>query len=315
MGSLLLMSPPGGLPAPQRGIALGLFASEHRLAVYAPLLEEIRAAGATRVELVLRWSQARPGSTRIQPSAATPSDAVVMEVIAAARKLGLKVALLPTIHIQGRGWRGEIPPSPTWWKAYRRFLLHVAHLAARGGVDLLSVGSELVLVERDAASWRALIAEVRGVFRGRLTYSANWDHYAPITFWDALDAVSISAYPSLGDATTEAELVQAWAGARARIEAFARARGKPLILSEVGYPGHALAARRPWDYGADAPRDLALQARCYAAFFRAWAGTRAEIYLWNWFGRPQDAGYSPRGKPALKVLRRWYRSPAAGGAP
>ena len=33
------------------------------------------------------------------------------------------------------------------------------------------------------------------------------------------------------------------------------------------------------------------------------------FFLWNWFGRggPDDGGFTPRGKPAEGVLRRWFQ--------
>jgi len=69
------------------------------------------------------------------------------------------------------------------------------------------------------------------------------------------------------------------------------------------------AASRPWDYTVRAPVDLEEQRRCYAAFVDAWRGAAlAGVYFWDWSGPggASDAHYTPRGKPAEAVVRRWF---------
>ena len=51
----------------QRGVSLGLFASDPRFD-YAPLLDEIVAAGATDVQLDVVWMQRDIHSARIHPA-------------------------------------------------------------------------------------------------------------------------------------------------------------------------------------------------------------------------------------------------------
>ena len=49
-------------------------------------------------------------------------------------------------------------------------------------------------------------------YHGLLTYSANWDHYQNIPFWDHLDIISTNSYYKLGenkDVTVE-EIVRRW---------------------------------------------------------------------------------------------------------
>src|SRR5205814_5804340 len=110
----------------------------------------------------------------------------------------------------------ELQFTPGNWRAfftsYRAFLLHHALLAEREGFDGLVVGHELVSATRaDPARWRALIAEVRRVYHGTLTYGANWnEELERIPFWRDLDCVGVSFYPPLtahagaGDAELEA---------------------------------------------------------------------------------------------------------------
>jgi hypothetical protein len=81
----------------------------------------------------------------------------------------------------------------------------------------------------------------------------------------------------------------------------------------VSRPG---TTAEPWRWperprGESSPLGLEAQERAYEAFFRAfwhrpWV---AGAYFWKWYpdppaGAPVD--YSPQGKPAERVLARWY---------
>ena len=68
------------------------------------------------------------------------------------------------------------------------------------GVELMCVGTELTSSVRYEARWREVIARVRSVYEGPLTYAANWhDEYLDIKFWDALDYAGLDPYFPLSD--------------------------------------------------------------------------------------------------------------------
>ena len=198
-----------------------------------------------------------------------------------------------------------------WWASYGAFINHYATIGQDAGVSLLAVGSELVSMERHKDRWTALIARVRATFRGRLTYSANWDHFEPVPFWDQLDVVGVTAYQGLSrksDPTVD-DLVAGWAAFRTKLQGWAARNDYKYLFTEVGYPSRK-GAFRPWAYGEDGPADPELQRKCYEALRLVWQDDpRLQgLYLWNWFGLGglQDAGYTPRGKPAEQVLKAWW---------
>lgn len=323
-----------GLPAPtprdarfRRGVSLGLFVSnpdpEYRRMLYGQMLDEIAALGATDLQLVVRWSQANVRASALARDAErTAPDALLGWVIDAARARKLRVFLMPIIHVTHRRrgeWRGTLAPTDldAWWASYRRFIGHYAALAQRHGVALFAVGSELVSMERHRERWRALIAEVRPRFTGQLTYSANWDHFEPVLFWDALDVIGVTAYQPLSaaDDPDEATLRAGWRGFRNRLRRLSLREARPYIFSEVGYPANAHGARRPWDYQPKGTARPDLQTRCFRALFREWhADPKLDgVFVWNWFGvgGPHDRGYSPRDRGAAAVLRWWFNPTAA----
>jgi hypothetical protein len=299
---------------PMRGVAVGMWAgSEPDRAV-----EEIAGLGASHVALAVFWRQRDVRASEIAPAAEiSTSDERLRAAIRRARAIGLEVFLLPIVDVEVRRpgeWRGTLAPAdlPAWWRAYHRFILHYAALAAEEEVALFAVGSELAATEAWRDRWYGLISAVRRRYPGKLVYSANWDHFEKVSFWERLDYVGVTGYNELtrDDDASEDELLMAWRQVRARLVGFAARAGRPLVLTEVGYTSQNGAARRPWDYTVRARVDVEEQRRCYAAFVRAWRGdpALAGVFFWEWGGRGglRDAGYTPRGKPAEIVLRSWF---------
>lgn len=325
------LAAPAPTPPPMRGFALGVYRKmgEPRPWDYAGELDELQRLGVTHVSMVVSWKQRDVRANTIAPDAQTTiPDAALRALLRGAARRGLKVLLFPILELEVRRpleWRGTLKPTDldAWWKAYARFVLHYAQIAADEGVAVYSVGSELVSTEAWRDRWYALISAVEKRYSGELLYSANWDHFEPVSFWERLDYVGVTAYHELTRApdAPQVELAKAWAKPRDALIAFARRVKKPVVITEVGYTSQDGAAIHPWDYTSRAAIDLEEQRRCYAGFVEAWAGVPElhGVFFWNWFGAggKTDGSYTPRGKPAEGVVRGWYgggpRAPAAPG--
>lgn len=105
--------------------------------------------------------------------------------------------------------------------------------------------------------WRELIAEMRKVYSGRLTYAANFDQYKEVGFWDALDLIGINAYFPLRtlkdrDATGPElydVLLESWRTILGRYVAFREEinlGSKPALFTEIGYTRRRRATLAPW---------------------------------------------------------------------
>ncbi len=123
----------------------------------------------------------------------------VIELIRMAKENEMKVMLKPQVWLQG-GWVGDFVLESDkewldWERAYKKYILFYAQIAEKNDVDIYCVGTEYktaAILRPDF--WISLIAEIRKVYKGKLTYAANWDEYNEISFWDKLDFIGINAY-------------------------------------------------------------------------------------------------------------------------
>ena len=310
-----------GTPPEIRGIALGLFADSPSHD-YTPQLQEIAALGATHVAVVVTWFQQDIYSTEIVADPRrTPSMATIRATLSTARRLGLETMLFPYVRVDRKlephHWRGCLEPRDraAWFHAYGEWIESLAVLAASEQVDILSLGSEMSSVDVDTEAWITMIQGVRRVFPGRVTYSANWDHYEAVQFWEHLDIVGMTGYfelvaPDHNNPTLE-EICEGWREWYVRLIRWQSGIARPILLTEVGYRSNDGAASAPWRWGEEENQvDLEEQRMLYEAVARVWSGESRlmGIFFWNWWGEGGSSchDYTPRGKPAAEVLRRWF---------
>ncbi len=249
-----------------------------------------------------------------------------------AKRFGIRTLLKPHIWLRNSSngkWRGEIEMNSeqdwqSWFASYRTFIFHYARFAERNDIEALAVGTELrtTAVKREQ-DWRDIIEEIRKVYSGKLTYSANWyGEFEEIPFWDALDYIGIQGYFPLTDKEhpTVDELKAGWQPHLQTIEGISRRHNKPVIFTEIGYRSAADAAIRPWEW----PRrrreqateaDLQTQANCYEAFFQTfWQKDWCMgAFFWKWFPKLRSdsdyrgKGFTPQNKPAEQVMANWFK--------
>ncbi len=310
---------PADLVRPLAGVALPMHHRDPRRR-YDRELREIRALGADWVLLVVATEQLDAEASHVpRTSPRTPPDERVAATVRRARELGLEVLLMPVVLLARAGpddWRGSLRPAnpDAWWASYGELVGGLAEVGRAEGAAALAVGSELASLEREEARWRALVAATRARFPGRLTYSANWDHFDAIRFWDALDFAGMTAYFRLSPEPdpTVADLARGWRRALGEARRLGARSHLPVVLTEVGVPSLRGGAAAPWDYTRDAPADPDLQRRAFEAFAEVFlpdghpVPSLGGLFLYDWWGRggPDDRTYTARGKPAEEVWRR-----------
>ncbi len=239
------------------------------------------------------------------------SDQGIEDLARMAHSLGMKVFLKPQLWVRGSSTTQLDFRDPAerkeWFAQYGKFIDHYARLATRIHADLFAVGVELTNLSRYSAPWRTIIAHVRRIYPGPLVYAANFgSEFDHVTFWNDLDYIGLDEYYPLPPNLSTTSLVR-------RVERVAVEYRRPVLFTEVGFPSLVNAQQQPWN---NSPRAISLeeQERCYQAIFRAFYRQPwfEGMYWWkvgtNDAGGPDDGSFTPWGKPAMQVVREWYKS-------
>ena len=217
-----------------------------------------------------------------------------------AQAAGVKTMLKPHIWLRRSGdkWRSDIAMSSDeewdeWFASYQEWILHYARLAQELDIAALCIGTELHHTTKyHPDRCRLIIVEIRKVYKGQLTYAANWyREYEDIKFWDQLDYIGIQAYFPLSTKNnpSKQDLVKAWKKHSKSIHRISTKYRKKVILTEIGYTNTAAAATEPWVWPQDLSEGVeisdATQSRCYEALFESlwheeWI---SGIFIWKWF--------------------------------
>ena len=295
-------------------------------------MEQLASLGVEWACLSPTWYQYQYNSTKINPLRdRTPSDESLIFAIRKLHELKFKLMLKPHLDlVQSNGkWRGEIGfTNPGDWQAwldsYTAFILHYAEIAAGENVEILCIGTELTNATiSQPAFWKELINKIRQVYKGQLTYAANWsEEFDAIEFWNELDYAGIDPYFPLVTSLnpTVEQLKSAWEDWLKKIEPWQKKINKPVIITEIGYKSAVGANEEPWQHAPIGEVNLELQVNCYEAFLQAfWDKPWVYgVYWWYWGVHPKmggnaNRGFTPQNKPAQEVVSRWYKEKPVSG--
>jgi hypothetical protein len=242
--------------------------------------------------------------------------------------------VVPPLWVESGGWRGDIDPGTDaawarWAESYERFIRTWAEVAENTHVEMFSVGVELrswVTTSR-APSFARIVRDVRRVYRGLLTYCANWDDVEQTVILGELDVLGLNAFfplasrpgiPLSGERAAASQI-------RARVHPLAELWRKPVLFTEAGYTSRPDPAYRPWEWPEGmgrTPVDEGAQAAAYRALLTPLLDEPDFVgfFVWRLYSDPDDTsqeppwGFSPRGKLAEVVIRdafsaRWSSDP------
>ena len=237
----------------------------------------------------------------------------------------IDVMLKPQIWI----WHGEFTGnlkmnSEQDWKlledSYRRFILDFAQLAEEMHISMFCIGTELEqFVVHRPDYWSNLIAEIRSIYKGKLTYAANWDEYKRTPFWKKLDYIGVDAYFPISESKTPSfeEARTGWQPWIAELKTTAVSMNKKIIFAEYGYRSVDYSGKEPWK----SDRDMSIvnheaQVNLTKALYeeiwdQEWF---AGGFIWKWFinhpevGGLENSQFTPQNKPVEAVIKQSYGS-------
>lgn len=238
-------------------------------------------------------------------------------------KAEIDVMVKPQIWIRHGEFTGYLKmKTEEEWVAlensYRSFIIDYATLAQEEKASIFCIGTELeAFVANRPEFWKKLIVEIKEVFKGKLTYAANWDEYKRTPFWDALDYIGIDAYfPVCEDQTPSvACAMEGWKRWKDEISAFAKAADRKVIFTEFGYRSVDYTGKEPWKADRSMTEvNLEGQTNTTQALFDAvWDEEwMAGGFIWKWFIKHDEVGgvennqFTPQNKPAEAVIKQHY---------
>lgn len=311
--------PPIPLNAPypkvffQKGVSFSAeFPNPYASSGARQMLRSLQADGVNAVSLVpYGWMTLGSPEVHGFGQHSWESEEGLRELSRLAHAIGMKVMLKPGMWIRGGHFGGDIQFSSQserqeWFHQYGKFIDRYAQVATEIHADVFCIGGEFVRLSPYTSEWFKIIASVRKVYPGPLTYAANFgDEFQNLKFWSALDYIGLQEYYPLPNDLSTAALAR-------EVEAVQKQYNKPVIFTEVGFPSVPGANQHPWEDGVPGKVALQLQAHCYQAIFRAFYNKPwfEGMYWWkvgsNGFGGPEDTSLTPWGKPAMEVVKQWY---------
>lgn len=307
----------------QKGVTLRLVGESNEDVIAS--LEQAKGIGANFVSITPGWLTNNIYSSNVERKANTPTDEKLIYSINKSHELGMQVMLKPHLDRKDGGWRAFIDPidTKTFFENYSQMMLHYAVLAEQHGVEQLSVGAELYKLSTNLNNeqyWRDMITQIRSVYSGKLTYSANagdtpFDE-GNLPFWDMLDYWGLSMYIEVADNTspTMESITQKWSEFEQnyllpRLSTI----NLPVLATEIGYRSVNGAGMDPGNYSMYGNVDLAEQNLLYQAFFEYWKNKDyfIGIHIWDWnpnvnSGGPLDKDYTPQNKPAGELIKAYF---------
>ena len=240
------------------------------------------------------------------------------------QKNDVKVMVKPQIWV----WRGEFTgniemDSEENWiileASYSEFILTYAKAAQEIKADILCIGTELEkFVMQRPKYWQKLIVEIRKIYKGKLTYAANWDEFKRVSFWNEIDFIGVDAYFPLSDkkSPTVQELEIGWIPHKEEIIKIQKHFNKPILFTEFGYRSVDFNAVKPWDYSrVEGSVNLQAQVNGLQAIHNQFwkEDWFAGGFVWKWFHKHDEVGgktnnrFTPQNKPAEDLIRKLYQ--------
>lgn len=238
-------------------------------------------------------------------------------------KKGINLMIKPQIWV----WKGEFTGyikmnSEENWRilenSYLDFILTYAKTAQQLKADVFCIGTELEkFVINRPEFWNKLIKEVKKVYKGKLTYAANWDEFKRVPFWSEIDYIGIDAYFPLSDKKTPTleEFEKGWEPHKKEILKVREKVNKPVLFTEYGYRSVNYAGKKPWEANrVEGEINLENQKNATLALYNQFWNEDwfAGGFLWKWFHKHKEVGgennnrFTPQNKPAEKLIQKLY---------
>ena len=248
----------------------------------------------------------------------------IITCIQLAHIANMKVMLKPQLWMGGGGYTGHFKCETDsawreWEKNYLKYILYNASIAQKNRADLFCIGTEMdAAVKERPLFWGSLIDSVKKIYKGEITYAANWSCFKEFPNWEKLNYIGIDAYFPLSNSVTPNlnELLSGWQPHYTDIKAFTELKNKPILFTEYGYRSVDKCAEEPWLSNNNGTVNMQAQQNAYEALYKQFIPQSwfAGGFLWKWHVYDEKAGgmannnYTPQNKPVEATIKNWYNN-------
>lgn len=236
----------------------------------------------------------------------------------------VKIMIKPQLWVSRGLYTGYIEmESKENWKiledSYEKFILDYADIAHKTNADILCIGTELErFVAKRPVYWRQLITKIKKIYKGKLTYAANWDEFKRVPFWSDLDYIGVDAYFPLSDKKTPSilDFENGWKPHKEAIKKIQQKFNKPILFTEYGYRSVDFNGKKPWESNRlEGGVNLEAQTNATQAIFNQFwkEDWFAGGFIWKWFHNHKDVGgennnrFTPQNKPTEALLKKLHQ--------
>ena len=239
------------------------------------------------------------------------------------KKQQIKIMVKPQIWV----WRGEFTgnikmETEADWKTlentYSKFILNYAEAAAEIHADIFCICTELEkFVENRPDFWFELIEKIKAIYKGELTYAANWNEYEKTPFWNEMDYIGIDAYFPVSNSKTPTveDCLEGWMKHKKVIKSYSDTYEKPILFTEYGYRSVDFSGKAPWKSNRDLGEvNFEAQNNTTQALFETFwqEDWFAGGFIWKWFHNYENINseknnmFTPQKKPVEAIIKKAY---------
>jgi len=239
------------------------------------------------------------------------------------KKAKVKVMVKPQLWVSRGAYTGYIEmKSEENWKlledSYEKFILDYAGIAEKMNAEILCIGTELEkFVAKRPKYWNQLITKIKKIYKGKLTYAANWDEFKRVSFWGQLDYIGVDAYFPLSNKKTPTvtEFEKGWNPHKNEIKRIQQKYKKPILFTEYGYRSVDFTGKKPWESNRiEGSVNLIAQKNATQAIFNQFwkEDWFAGGFIWKWFHNHEKVGgeknnrFTPQNKPTEALIKKLY---------
>ena len=269
------------------------------------------------------------------------------EIVKRLHGAGIRILLKPCLTPLDGAWMGRVdfPEGrqiegvrsrywEEWFESFTECSCYFAEFAERNRIEGYIAGAEYFGTEKRSEQWREVIARIREIYSGPVTYefTPRSRKERSLDWFDAVDFLSYSYYPPASEFNGECdtfrdspvhtldEMTSYLSSRREKIMEISRTYGnKPIVFTEIGVRSAHGCIARPHDHKTESWYDPEEQANYMEAVFRTFTDIHCWMgfYWWKWDEtqfRPHyhtdprgDMGFTIQGKPAEQVMRRYLQ--------